>query len=38
MSGGGLTEAELRATRVRVGGPVRSAMGSDLVLLSIQVL
>ena len=36
MSGGGLTEAELRATRVRVGGPARSALGSDLVLLTTE--
>jgi len=36
MSGGGLTEAELRATRVRVGGPARSALGSDLALLSTE--
>lgn len=34
MSGGGLTEAELRATRARVGGAARSAWGADLVLLS----
>jgi gamma-glutamyltranspeptidase/glutathione hydrolase len=34
MSGGGLTEAELRATRIRAGGAARSALGSDLVLLS----
>jgi gamma-glutamyltranspeptidase/glutathione hydrolase len=34
MSGGGLTEAELRTTRARVGGAARSALGSDLVLLS----
>ena len=34
MSGGGLTEAELRATRVRVGSAARTALGSDLVLLS----
>jgi gamma-glutamyltranspeptidase/glutathione hydrolase len=37
MSGGGLTEAELRTTRVRVGGAARSALGSDLVLLSTEV-
>jgi gamma-glutamyltranspeptidase/glutathione hydrolase len=36
ISGGGLTEAELRTTRVRVGGPSRSALGSDLVLLSTE--
>jgi gamma-glutamyltranspeptidase/glutathione hydrolase len=36
MSGGGLTEAELRTTRVRVGGAARSALGSDLVLLSTE--
>ncbi|MCA3274186.1 MAG: gamma-glutamyltransferase [Roseomonas sp.] len=36
MSGGGLTEVELRTTRVRVGGPSRSALGSDLVLLSTE--
>jgi gamma-glutamyltranspeptidase/glutathione hydrolase len=34
MSGGGLTEAELRATRIRAGGATRTALGSDLVLLS----
>ncbi|MCA3357380.1 MAG: gamma-glutamyltransferase [Roseomonas sp.] len=36
MSGGGLTEGELRTTRARVGGPARSALGSDLVLLSTE--
>ena len=34
MSGGGLTEAELRATRIRAGSATRTALGSDLVLLS----
>ena len=34
MSGGGLTDAELRATRIRAGGATRNALGSDLVLLS----
>ena len=33
-SGGGLTEAELRATRMRVASATRSALGTDLVLLS----
>ena len=36
MSGGGLTEAELRTTRARVGGPTRSALGPDLALLSTE--
>ena len=34
MSGGGLTEAELRAARARVGTATRTAFGGDLVLLS----
>jgi gamma-glutamyltranspeptidase/glutathione hydrolase len=34
ISGGGLTEAELRATRIRVGSAARSAVASDLVLLT----
>ena len=34
ISGGGLTEAELRATRIRAGSATRSNLGSDLVLLS----
>jgi gamma-glutamyltranspeptidase / glutathione hydrolase len=34
MSGGGLTDAELRATRIRAGGATRTTLGSDLVLLS----
>lgn len=34
MSGGGLTEAELRATRMRAGSAARTAMGTDWVLLT----
>jgi gamma-glutamyltranspeptidase/glutathione hydrolase len=34
MSGGGLTDAELRATRIRAGSATRTALLSDLVLLS----
>ena len=33
-SGGGLTEGDLRGTRMRAGTATRSALGSDLVLLS----